>query len=182
MKIDIAGEKSILVELSKEDMSEFNITYDDLDYSNIPTKKILFKIIEQIKLETGKAFDNTEKLQIDVMPDSSGGCLLIFTDCANNMIAIASQSYTFYTSCYDDLVDCARAFSKKITDYPDSSLYKFKDTFILHVSNCNDFQKATLFEFADYCNVDEAEKERLDEYADCIIKKDALKILCGKSF
>ena len=92
MKIDIATEKSILVELSKEDMSFYDITYEELDYSNIPTRKIIFEIIEQIKEETGKTFDFTDNLQIDVMPDSIGGCLIIFTDCTENGRAVSECS------------------------------------------------------------------------------------------
>ena len=54
MKIDAIDEKSILVELSKEDLSKSEITYEELDYANERTRKLVQRILETIRLETGK--------------------------------------------------------------------------------------------------------------------------------
>ena len=43
MKIDAIDEKSVLVELSKEDLSKSEITYEELDYANERTRTFVRK-------------------------------------------------------------------------------------------------------------------------------------------
>ena len=180
MKIDLAGEKSVLVELSKEDMTEFNITYDDLDYSNVPTRKVLFCIMEKIRLETGKTIGQTDKLKIDVMPDSKGGCLMIFTDCAGEELVVKKEDLAFICEDINNLIDCARALKKSGLACPETSLYSSTDGYILTTSNCNNLQKKLISEFAKCERVSILDLERIREYGECIKSGNALEVLCGK--
>ena len=182
MKIDIATEKSILVELSKEDMSFYDITYEELDYSNIPTRKIIFEIIEQIKEETGKTFDFTDNLQIDVMPDSIGGCLIIFTDCTENSkaVSVCSPSAVFETREIDDLIDCARTIRKSKSSFPQCDLFENLGIYTLVVRNCSAGLKRIISEFASGREADEFEISRIAESQHCLAEINGLEILCGK--
>jgi negative regulator of genetic competence, sporulation and motility len=79
LKIESDGEEKISVTLSKEDMHELDITYDEMDYSNIETRRVIWTILDEAKRILGKPIKTDGKLLIQVSPVEDGGCLLLFT-------------------------------------------------------------------------------------------------------
>ena len=79
MKIHADGEEKISVTLSKADMKDFDITYDELDYSNIETRRVIWTILDEVKKVLGKSVNIDNRLLIQVSPDENGGCHLQFT-------------------------------------------------------------------------------------------------------
>lgn len=79
MKIEAIGEEKILVALSDKDMVELQITYDEMDYSNIETRRVIWTILDEAKRSLGKSIDTDGRILIEVTPSDDGGCIMCFT-------------------------------------------------------------------------------------------------------
>lgn len=79
MKIEAIGEEKILVALSDKDMNELDITYDEMDYSNIETRRVIWTILDEAKRSLGKSIDTDGRILIEVTPGDDGGCIMCFT-------------------------------------------------------------------------------------------------------
>ncbi len=79
MKIESNGEEKITVTLSDVDMTDLDITYDEMDYSNIETRRVIWTILDKARKTLGKSVDTDGKLLIEVAPLDEGGCVIHFT-------------------------------------------------------------------------------------------------------
>lgn len=79
MKIEANGDEKLTVALSHEDMHELDITYDEMDYSNIETRRVIWTILDKARLSLGRSIDPEGRLLIEVSPLDDGGCVLYFT-------------------------------------------------------------------------------------------------------
>lgn len=79
MKIEANGNEKITVALSHEDMHELDITYDEMDYSNIETRRVIWTILDKARLSLGRPIDTDGRLLIEATPLDDGGCILYFT-------------------------------------------------------------------------------------------------------
>ncbi|MBO5935617.1 MAG: adaptor protein MecA [Clostridia bacterium] len=79
MKIKAQTDNRICIELTHEDMLELDITYDELDYSNIETRRVLWTLLDEARLELGRNISLTQKMLIEAIPDNNGGCRIYFT-------------------------------------------------------------------------------------------------------
>lgn len=82
MKIQADGEEKISVTLTKNDLTALDITYEDLDYSNIETRRVIWTILDEARRVLGKSVDIDNRLLIQASPAADGGCLLQFTQLA----------------------------------------------------------------------------------------------------
>ncbi len=80
MKIESNGEEKITVTLSHIDMVDLDITYDEMDYSNIETRRVIWTILDMARKTLGKSVDTDGKLLIEAAPLEDGGCVLHFTN------------------------------------------------------------------------------------------------------
>ena len=55
MKITPPKDKYIFIELTRDDMEKMNITYDNLDYSNPHTRKIIHHLLNDGPISDGGA-------------------------------------------------------------------------------------------------------------------------------
>ena len=79
MDIQPIGNNKFIVGLSCDDLKNLDITYDMMDYSDIETRRVIWTILDKVRTSTGRDIDPSGNLIIEVSPDSSGGCVLIFT-------------------------------------------------------------------------------------------------------
>ena len=84
MKIEAIGGEKILVALSDKDMTELDITYDEMDYSNIETRRVIWTILDEAKRSLGKSIDTDGRILIEVTPSDDGGCVMCFTTLPSN--------------------------------------------------------------------------------------------------
>ena len=54
MKIKAQTDNRICIELTQEDMLELDITYEELDYSNIETRRVLWTLLDEARLKLGR--------------------------------------------------------------------------------------------------------------------------------
>ena len=73
LKIESNGEEKITVTLSNIDMADLDITYDEMDYSNIETRRVIWTILDKAQKTLGKSVDTDGKLLIEGAPLSDGG-------------------------------------------------------------------------------------------------------------
>ena len=79
MRIEAITRRKIVVELSAEDMSTLDITYEALDYASVETRRVIWVILDRVRESTGCDIDPSGQLLIDAMPRPTGGCILFFT-------------------------------------------------------------------------------------------------------
>ncbi len=75
LKIEIIDEKTIKILLSVQDMQEFHLTYEQMDYNDTVTRKAILSIVQKIRQDTPVDLEMS-KLFIEAFPDKSGGCIL----------------------------------------------------------------------------------------------------------
>jgi len=176
MKIDAIDENSILVELSKEDLLKSEVTYEQLDYANEETRRLVRLVLEKVRLETGRMISDGASLEVDVMPDSFGGCLMIFKE-KERPKAEEKSSFAFFTEEINDLIDLARRFKKENTVLEKSELYRLEKTFVLFAAGLSSAQNVTVSEYLEPLNLTESKTLRIKEMGECLIKSCALKVL-----
>lgn len=79
LNIKEIGDEKIVVSLSKDDLKNLDITYDEMDYSNIETRRVIWTILDEAQINLGKSIDMGGKMLIEVCPDENGGCIMYFT-------------------------------------------------------------------------------------------------------
>jgi hypothetical protein len=73
VNIQPIGANKFIVMLSREDLSQLDITYDTMDYANIETRRVIWTILDRVRASTGRDIDPSGNLVIEAAPDSSGG-------------------------------------------------------------------------------------------------------------
>ncbi len=179
MRIDITDRKSVMVELSKDDLSKSEITYEQLDYSNAKTQQLVRSILEKIRSETGFFFGEYSSLEVEVMPDSFGGCLMIFKegDCSGKQ---ESRTALFWGENISSFIDGSRVVYKSFGCLPPSKLYQRGEEYFLLVRDCPQEISALLCEYLSGTEASGTEREILLEHSTCLIDENALVVLCGK--
>ena len=79
MKIEALTDESIIVELSADDMKNLNITYEEMDYSKIETKRVIWTVLSRAGRALGREINTSGKLLVEAMRRESGGCVLFFS-------------------------------------------------------------------------------------------------------
>ena len=177
MKIDAIDEKSVLVELSKEDLSKSEITYEELDYANERTRTFVRKILETIRLETGRTGFESGSLDVEVMPDSFGGCLMIFKKKNESDFTEKENTAVFFSENINDLIDCARVLKNLEAQVESGALYCADGTFFLLLSGYPGKKRSVLSEYLEEAAFTEERLGFLKEYGKCLIESDALAVL-----
>lgn len=79
MNIHLINKNKFIAELSEKDMNELDITYEEMDYGNIETRRVIWTVIDKIRETSGCEIDPSGNLLIEAVADSEGGCVLCFT-------------------------------------------------------------------------------------------------------
>lgn len=79
MKINSPTEDKIIVDLTEQDMLKLDITYEDMDYSTIETRRVIWTLLDEAGKILGRELDPSRRMIIEAMPKSEGGCILSFT-------------------------------------------------------------------------------------------------------
>ncbi len=79
MQCRMLSENGIEVVLSRDEMQALDITYENLDYANTETRRVLWTVLDEAGSTLGCNIDLTGRMLIEVRPDGDGGCILDFT-------------------------------------------------------------------------------------------------------
>lgn len=75
MKIEQIDRQTIKVILSPLDMDRFDLTYEEMDYKDPNTKRVILELLHRIKQETDLDL-NDGRLFVEAFPYLNGGCVL----------------------------------------------------------------------------------------------------------
>ena len=78
MQIKSLGENSFYILLSDEDMNELGISFEDLDYSNIETRRVIWTLLEEARNRLNRDIDPRSRMLIEVSQRETG-CKIEFT-------------------------------------------------------------------------------------------------------
>lgn len=180
MKISLVSDTITVIELSPEEMTQYDFTFEQSDYSSPHTRRVLWSIIDDASRITGKTVEVSKGLEIDFLPDIKGGGLLIISEGEDENIKAHKLPHTSIYQCSDInlLLDFAKKASVLKVPEP-SSLYFLSGSYrlIIHSS-----ESAFYFLAKEYCL-----KERSSPYClestkegwQCLIENNALEILGG---
>lgn len=79
LTIELLDENKIKISLSHSDMERLDISYSELDYSNMDTRRIIWTLLCEAKNSLELELDLFSKMMIEVLPTSSDGCTILFT-------------------------------------------------------------------------------------------------------
>ena len=79
MKIEAPEENKIVVRLTADDMTKLHITYEEMDYANIETRRVIWTLLDEARRELGRDIDPSGRMLIEALPAREGGCVLQFT-------------------------------------------------------------------------------------------------------
>ena len=186
MKIDTTEKDHLEFRLDSKDLSELNITFEALDYSNIETRRVVWTLIDIARKELDADFDPTGRLLVEVFPDGrQGGCRLCITSLPQtrrSITIVATQTFTphiFEFSSADDLIDMAKQIKKLPITSDDGELYKSNDKYrlIIPLSEKQEKLKAMLHEYVRFRGTDEVALSFTREHWSALIPEKALKAI-----
>ncbi len=180
MKISLVSDTITVIELSPEEMSEYDFAFEESDYSSPHTRKILWSIIDDASRITGKTVEISRGLEIDFLPDIKGGGLLIISEGdEENEAEIQPLTYSvFQSESIDNIMDFAKC-AQPLLKCESSSLYYSKDTYRLSVDLPPDGLVFLAKEFSLENITSPYSLESTKEAFRCLIAEKALEILSG---
>ncbi len=152
MKINSPTEDKIIVDLTEQDMLRLDITYEDMDYSTIETRRVIWTLLDEAGKTLGRELDPSRRMIIEAMPKSEGGCVLSFTilDGRKKYLPkkqfLKKQSETLLCEFEgaEALLNAAECL-KKLCINAKSSLYENGGKYRLTVSGAEDIPKIKTF-------------------------------------
>lgn len=180
MKISLVSDSITVIELSPEEMTQYDFAFEKSDYSSPHTRRVLWEIIDDASRITGKEVEVSKGLEIDFLPDIKGGGLLIICQGKKDNIKGHSLPGTIILESenIDSVLDFANSTPKKLRN-EQSALYKNEDAYRLIISSDSSVFYYLANEFYLYENTEPYCEDSTLELWDCLIEKDALKILSG---
>lgn len=186
MKIEAPCENKIIVDLTMQDMDELDITYEEMDYSNIETRRVIWTLLDKAGQALGRDIDPTGRMMIEAIPKLSGGCRLHFTILQEEVpqrpvppktnMKREELVYTYEFKTSGDLLDCAKAFISLHLPEVASALYHRDGQFrmILGMYERIPLLKSFFSEYARLCDGDRMAAAATREYWSLLSDRRAL--------
>ncbi len=152
MKINSPNISKIIVELTRADMSELDITYDSMDYSNIETRRVIWTILDKARHELGRDINPSCNMTIETMPLDHGGCVIFFTvnDIPQTIKAVISEKENVYE--FDSIDNVIDLFSSMKEDMLLGNLYSDNNGKFRLITTFDDRLK-TKIKFSEYSHL-----------------------------
>lgn len=137
MKVNVINEYRVEMELEENELSDFDITYDTMDYADVNTRRFLRELAENAR-EYGVEADMSGKVLIEAFR-VSGGCRLCFTflPCrgkdAPSVKQLVKKDMTCFCAESGDLRTLCE-FCVRLNEEPESSLYRARGGYALYLS------------------------------------------------
>lgn len=207
MEFILIGEDKIKVMLTEEDLEEFELSADELDYANTETKRMFWDVLSRAKARTGFDTDG-QKVLVQLYPSKDGGCEIFVTklgsiykdiDDESSVQPVLTESSTqkrkrknpssekAYSAVYsflnlEDMIRVCRELDRR--GYKEESLAYISDARIFYLVLCGSPQEIGIlgdrYRFiAEFGELEntKAAKQILGEHADPIAKQNAVSTL-----
>lgn len=134
MNYESLNDNVMLVELSKEEMNQFHITYDSLDSDNQLTEIAVRKILNEISQDKIKI---NNKITVEALPTDDGGCFFIFTFSVKPhryKVKKTDTDFFFKTDNLNSLLDTILSVQKKSDIKMPCKIFELNNDFYLQLS------------------------------------------------
>ncbi len=180
MKISLVSDTITVIELSPEEMTQYDFTFEKSDYSSPHTRRVLWSIIDDAARITGKTVEVSKGLEIDFLPDIKGGGLLIICEGEYENIKAHKLPHIsiFQSSDINRILDFARTASGLLSA-DSSSLFSQNGIYRLCIHSG---KSAFYFLAKEFCLEDMTSPygfESTKECWQCLIEENALEVLSG---
>lgn len=181
VKINAPKDKYIFIELTHEDMKRMNITYEQMDYSDMRTRAVIDSLLEEARKSLGYSLSLPDKVRIDALPSFDGGCLLFFT-VSNKPVRYKLKAggvqLSFEFDKPEHIFDLAASLTAKEREGLRTSLYVYEGKNVLFIEGkLKHSLVARINEYALPVKTDAHTRQVIREYGKCIAKGNALEIL-----
>ncbi len=135
MKIELCSEDRLKITLKYEDLRALSLSFDDLDYAEMETRRVIWELLDEASRQTG--FDSSGgRLLIEALPLLDGGCILYFTVLPRDLTALQGVGklqckrlcgpYVYeFPSAEELLCVCTRLWHEQRESVPKSTAYRF---------------------------------------------------------
>ncbi|HZK21372.1 MAG TPA: adaptor protein MecA [Oscillospiraceae bacterium] len=178
MKIELQNEDKIVVELTKTDLKSLDITYEDMDYSNIETRRVIWTLLDEAKRVLGKDISPAERMLIEALPLEDGGCVLYFTvlpssgyDKSSKRLVMKKEAepillYTKDCNSFIDSVGILKEMSGRHKGYSSYILSDAYYTVVYPKLTQSDYFVRGLCEYCDIVDADMTKISQVSEYGE----------------
>ena len=198
MELIVINENKLKITLSENDMKQYSLDCDTIDYDNTETRRAFWNILDEVKHKTG--FDAaSQKIFIQLYPSKEGGCEMYVTklgerhkrneDCPDQELhklhPLHKRRAAYSFSSIDDIISVCRrlteiGFSEKSSAW--RSHIDGKYFLILEEPEENAYLPLTESSFIFEYGKSESLKNALlylHEHADCICSAEAVETLAN---
>ena len=188
MKIEAPEENKIVVRLTADDMTKLHITYEEMDYANIETRRVIWTLLDEARMELGRDIDPSGRMLIEALPAREGGCVLQFTVLEQehkpqrHLTMKKSRTPIVYEfTSAQRLLDAAENVRRLNALPAESELYRQEHCYRLIVSSeeSSDLLEIALSEFGAPCARGELPAAFTREHWQSICKSNALEQISG---
>lgn len=187
MKINSPAEDKIIVDLTKQDMLELDITYEAMDYSTIETRRVIWTVLGEAGKHLGRELDPSRRMIIEASPKCEGGCTLTFT-ILDGRKRTAAQKHTLRKTddgiiCdFENLDDLFRAAEEtgRTGFAVQSSLFELDGAYRLILGCSSDTVKSMLSEFCKIRNCNKLLLDFTNEHWRMIVSDNAIESLLNR--
>lgn len=187
MKINSPAEDKIIVDLTKQDMLELDITYEAMDYSTIETRRVIWTVLGEAGKFLGRELDPSRRMIIEASQKPEGGCTLCFTILDERKKSV-SQKHTLKKQSegivcdFEKLDDLFRA-AEEITrsgNAVKSTLFELDGVYRLILSSSTDRLRAILPEFSKISSCSKMLTDFTNEHWNLLASGDAVECLLNR--
>ncbi len=190
MELILISDKKLKIMLSPEDMREYELDCESVDYDNTETRRAFWHILDEAKHKTG--FDAaSERVYIQLYPSREGGCEMYVTKVGllpaacktqkRGMLRVAAERSAAYRfSELSHLLAVCRELMRVGFTAPSEAFFDSDGSYYLYISGLRGFEEPPELEFlTEFGEREDAERRLvyLAEHARSICKTDAIKTL-----
>lgn len=182
MRMEAIDSYRIAVELTCEDLKELNITFEEMDYGNIETRRVIWTLLDKARKTLHCDIDPSGRMLIEAVPMPDGGCILQFTLPQGDIIhavrpCLAGESLVYEFKSSEDLLKASQRMAET-GEKLDSELYLSPDDkyyrLIVHPNAPVNSVSMILSEHGELCGKGEFISAFTREHYYSVLKHDAL--------
>jgi negative regulator of genetic competence, sporulation and motility len=189
LNIESTSKNTIIISLSNDDLQSLGITYEDMDYNTIETRRVIYTLLEEANKTLDKDIHPSGKMFIEAIPDPFGGCVLYFTVFQNDAdkeeekpTQMSFFNYLCEFKNENNLIDASRAVLTSFRNPPNSRLYSNGNNYrmVFKVVEDRPKFKAIICEYSDKIFESNLKIIQTTEHWDCICDENAVEKIGSK--
>lgn len=184
MNVTIRNEYRVEAVLTSDELGEYGITYEEIDYKNIETRRVLWTVLDKIKQRYGVKINFAGKLLIEVIKESGNNVRLCFSSLpphgcdeksVKQLVKTENLPLVAEFQTFEDVLSALINIENFVAD---ASLLYEKNGRYRMLFYCSADKKSLLYgmlcEFSNVSDASAVERARCEEHWNCIISENAV--------